>query len=174
MEFNALIEMRIYPILRKYGFKVAEEFRNVVRFQSSAMEVNIVFNDYDRSPLIEIGKKGDTLYPLNDDAIKRLWDFKLPIEQVTSEKFVQNLSILFEAKEGAEILNGNVKPLINIIAQQSEAYTSELLQKQVLEAASRAWNANDYAAFIENIEKIGLSKIPQSYQLKYKIAKQKL
>lgn len=64
--------------------------------------------------------------------------------------------------------------LKSILSQESENYTSELMQKQVLEAASKAWEANDYLSFVDSIDKIGISKIPQSYQLKYKIAKQKL
>lgn len=175
MEFNILVKTQLLPILQMYGFEIVEEFKNIIRFQSSVMKVNLVFNDYDKSHLVELGRQGETLYPLNDNAVKELWGSSaLPIEQVTSKIFVQNLSLLFETKEGIEILKGNVSLLKSIISQQSEDYTSEIMQKQALEIASRAWEANDYVTFIESIEEIGISKIPQSYQLKYKIAKQKL
>lgn len=175
MEFNTLVKTYLSPILQKYGFEIAEDIKNIVRFQSSVMKVNLVFNDYDKSHFVEIGRQGETLYPLNDNAGKELWGSSaLPIEQVTSKVFVQNLSLLFETKEGIEILKGNVSLLKSILSQESENYTSELMQKQVLEAASKAWEANDYLSFVDSIDKIGISKIPQSYQLKYKIAKQKL
>lgn len=174
MEFNKLVRTQLYPILQKYGFEIAEEFKNIVRFQSSVIKVNVVFDDYDKSHLVEIGKQGETVYPLNDNAIKNLFSSQLSIEQVTSEVFVHNLSLLFEQQKGVEIIKGNVEPLENFIKQQSEHYTSELLQRQALETASKAWESNDYVAFVVSIDKIGFSKMPHSYQLKYKIAKQKL
>lgn len=174
MEFNTLVKTYLLPILRKYGFQATEEFRNIVHFQSSNMKVNLVFNDYDKSHLVEIGRQVETLYPLNDNMVKELWGSSaLPIEQVTSKVFVQNLSFLFETKEGIEILKGNVSLLNSIFSQESENYTFELMKKQILEAATKAWDANDYLSFVDSIDKIGISKIPQSYQLKYKIAKQK-
>lgn len=175
MEFNTLVKAQLFPIFQKYGFRIAEEFKNILRFQSSVMKVNLVFNDYDKSHLVELGRQGETLYPLNNNAVKALWgSFALPVEQVTSEIFVQNLFLLFETKEGVEILKGNISLLESAISQQSKNYTSELLLNQELEISAKAWAVNDYAAFVESIDKIGVSKIPQSYQLKYKIAKQKL
>lgn len=175
MEFNTLVKAHLSPIFQKYGFEIAEEMKNIVRFQSSIMKVNLVFNDYDKSHFLEIGRQGEILYPLNDNVVKELWGSSaLPIEQVTLKTFVQNLSLIFETKEGAEILKGNIGLLKDILNQESEKYTSELMQKQALEAASKAWEAMDYLAFVENINKIEIDKIPQSYQLKYKIAKQKL
>ena len=53
-------------------------------------------------------------------------------------------------------------------------YTAELIERQALETASCAWKSNDFDAFVTSIDKIGIDKTPQSYQLKYKIAKQKL
>lgn len=174
MEFNKLVRIQLFPILQKYGFGIAEELKNIVRFQSSIMKVNVVFNDYDKSYFVEIGKHGETLYPLNDNAVKELFSSELSIEQVTLETFVQNLSLLFEQQKGIEMLKGNVDPLSNLIKQQAEYYTSELVGRQTLDTASKAWETNDYKTFIKIIDKIGVDKIHQSYQLKYKIAMQKL
>ena len=174
MEFNALVKTRLFPILQKYGFEIEIELKNILRFQSPVMKVNIVFNLYDRSFLVEIGKRDETLYSLNDYVVKELFNSSLSVEQVTSETFVQNLSMLFATQEGIEILLGNVKSLKSIMIRQSDNYTFELLLKQALEISIKAWEANDYAAFINSIDKIGISKLPQSFRLKYKIAKQKL
>lgn len=174
MEFNKLVRTQLFPILQKYGFEIVEEFKNIVRFQSSVMKVNVVFNNYDKSHLVEIGKRGEALYSLNDNAVKELFSSELSIEQVTLEIFVQNLSLLFKQQKGVEILKGSIEPLDNFIKLQSEHYTSELVKRQALEAASKAWKANDYITFVKSIDKIGIDKIPQSYLLKYKIAMQKL
>lgn len=174
MEFNTLVKTQLFTILQKYGFEIAEEFKNILRFQSSGIKVNVVFNRYDGAFLVEIGKQDNELYPLNDYVVKELFHSSLSVEQVTPEIFVQNLSAIFCTPEGIELLQGNVKPMKSIAIQQSDNYTSELLLNQGLEVASKAWEAKNYIAFVESINKIGISKIPQSYQLKYKIAKQKL
>jgi hypothetical protein len=174
MEFNILVKTQLFPILQKYGFDIAEEFKNIIRFQSSAMKVNVAFNDYEKSNFIEIGRQNEVLHPLNDNAIKIIFNSELHIEQVTPEIFVQNLSIIFQQKEGVEILNGDIKHLVEFIEKESNDYTFELVQQQTLETASRAWERNDYKAFIKSIDEIDIEKAPQSYQLKYKIAKQKL
>lgn len=133
MEFNKLVKERLFPILQRNGFEIAEEFKNIVRFQSSNVKVNVVFNDYDKSHLIEIGKKGDTLYPLNNDAIKKIWGCDLTIERVSSDVFVQNLSLLFAQTEGIEILKGNLKHFEDFITKQSEKYTSEFIQGDTID-----------------------------------------
>lgn len=111
MEFNTLVKTRFFSILQKYGFEIEEEFENVLRFQSPVMKVNIVFNPYDKSFLVEIGKRNETLYPLDNYVVKELFNSSLSLEQVTPEIFVQNLSTLFATQEGSEILQGNVKIL---------------------------------------------------------------
>ena len=174
MEFNTFVKMQFFPILQKYGFEIVEEFKNILRFQSSIMKVNIVFNEYDKSCFVEIGKLGEILYPLNDNVTKKLFNLSLSLEQVTPEVFVYNLSILFRTEKGVKILEGNVGLLKRIIDQQAKNYTSELIHEQVLESASKAWDANDYIMFVNIIDKIGINNVPYSYQLKYKIAKQKL
>lgn len=174
MKFNALVKTHFFPILQKHGFEIAEEFKNILKFQSSVMKINVVFNEYDNSPLVEIGKRGETLFPLNDNSIKELFNSSLTVEKVTPDFFVKNLSTLFETKEGAEILKGNVTSFIKFKLLEINNYNTELMRNQTLEAASKAWEANEYVSFIKHIEEIGISNTPKAYQLKYKIAKQKL
>jgi hypothetical protein len=171
MDFNILVKTQLFPIFQKYGFEIKEEFKNILRFQSSIIEINIVFNNYEKSCCISIGKNGDPLYELRNNAVKELFNSSLSIEQITPEAFVQNLSILFETKEGNEILKGNIE---KIKISEDENYTSELIRRQVLNVASKAWRNNDYITFVKSIDTIGVNYIPQSYLLKYKIAKQKI
>jgi hypothetical protein len=174
MKFNQLIKTHILPILQKYGFEISEEFKNIIRFQSSVVEINIVYNNREKSCYISMGRKGASfLCPLNDKAVKNLFGSELSIEKTASAVFVRNLSLLFEQPKGIDLLKGNVEPLENFIRQQSAYYTAELIRKQALETASKAWETNDYITFVESMDKIDISKIPRSYQLKYTIAKRK-
>lgn len=44
MEFNTLVKTHLLPVLQKYAFEISEESKNIVRFQSSVMQVNLAFN----------------------------------------------------------------------------------------------------------------------------------
>jgi hypothetical protein len=174
MEFNKLVKEELLPILQNEGFEVVEELNNIIRFSSSNMEIGIVYSDYERSNFIEIGKRDEVLYPLNDSVVKNIFNSKLQISQVTPEVFVKNLVSLFTQKEGSEILKGNIKHLVKFIEQESSNYTGDLIQRQTLETASKAWEKKNYKGFIKSIDEIGIEKLPHAYQLKYKIAKQKV
>ncbi|MEY3499017.1 MAG: hypothetical protein RL308_686 [Bacteroidota bacterium] len=174
MEFNTLVKTKLFPILEKYGFGITEEFKNIIRFQSSFIEINIVYNDYEKSCYISIGKKGKSLYELRNNAIRELLNSSLLVEQVVPAVFVQNLSTLFETKEGTALLKGNIDDFVKFKISEDNHYTLELVQHQTLEAALKAWERKDYKGFVESMNEIDFENIPLSYQLKYKIAKQKL
>lgn len=174
MDFNTLVKTQLFPILQKYGFKMTEEFKNVLRFQSSVIKINIVFDEYDNSHFIEIGRLGGLLYPLNDRIIKDLFNSSLSIEHVMTETFVQNLISLFKTKDGHEILKGNINHLMTYESTGINDYNVKMLHNQALLIALKAWEAHDYVTFVKSIDNVGINNIPLSYQLKYKIAKQKL
>lgn len=174
MKFNKLVKEELLPVFQNEGFEISEEFNNIIRFTSSSMEIGVVYNSLERSNFIEIGKRDEILYPLNDSVVKNIFNSELQISQVTPVIFVTNLASLFTQKEGIEILKGNIKHLAKFIERESSNYTSELIQRQILETASKAWEKNDYKTFVKGIDEIGIEKIPQSYLLKYKIAKQKI
>ena len=174
MEFNRIVLEKLFPVLQKDGFEIVEEFQNILRFESPKMKVNVVYNEYDRSNFIELGKRGETLYQLNDSVIKRVFNSELMIDEVIPEVFVENLNDIFQQKEGAEILKGNINYLVYYIKLECHNYTNKLVQNQILNIASKAWDNKDFRSFVDNIDKIEIEKIPHSFQLKYKIAKQKL
>jgi 2,3-bisphosphoglycerate-independent phosphoglycerate mutase len=71
-------------------------------------------------------------------------------------------------------LQGNIKDLVDYVEKESSDYTFELIHRQTLDAASKAWDIKDYKNFIELIDRIDIYKVSKSFQLKYKIAKQKI
>jgi hypothetical protein len=172
MEFNTLVKSKLYPILQKYGYIISEETKNIIRFKSDTTKINIVSDDHDKTHLIEIGKQVGILYPLHDKGVRNIFSFELAIENVSLNTFIKNLAFLFEQPKGIEILKGNIKPLVDEIERESSSYTSELLQKQVLEMASKAWGRKDYKTFVKSIDELGVEKVPKSFQAKYKIARQ--
>lgn len=171
MKFNSFIREQIYHTLQKYDFKIIDISERSVKFQSFTTELNIAYNECDSTLLVEIGKLGEFLYPLNDEAIRKICNSSLPIEQVSLEVFSQNLSKFFQTKGGIKLLKGELNLLVDIVELQSENYTSKLIQEQVLEKALVCWKTNDYKGFMEYIDEIGINNVPKSYQLRYQIAK---
>ena len=59
-------------------------------------------------------------------------------------------------------------------AERSRKYTHDLLQKQNLQEADKAWSENNYKDFIRIMDQTSKVGLPASYELKYKIARKKI
>lgn len=174
MKFNILAKTKLFPTLQVHGFEIAQEFKNILLFQSSIIEINVVYNDYEKSCYISIGRRENVLYELRNNAVRELLDSSLPIEQVTPEVFIRNLSALFKTKKGIALLRGDIDDFERFKTSEDNHYTFELLLQQALEAASKAWKRKDYKGFVKQIDEIGTERILKSYQLKYNIAKKEI
>jgi len=176
MEFNQLVREKIVPLFKGYKFLVVEEYENYFRFESNFVEATISYNELDRTSLFEIGKVGESLYPLNDKLIKQVFGSDTKINQVTKEIFVDNIA-LFLKSNGSALLRDDESKLLELkifSEKESEVYTFQILQEQNLAAANKAWENGNYKEFIKIIDQTNKDKLPSSYQLKYKIAKQKI
>ena len=114
------------------------------------------------------------MYPINNKSLRVIFNSDLNIEEVRPEIFIQNLSVIFQQKESNEILKGNIGSFVDFKLEEIKDYNLMLMNKQTLEAASKAWRKSDYKEFIVIIDKSNIENLPQSYLLKYKIAKQKI
>lgn len=180
MEFNEIIINRLGTILNNEGLYLSEQFRNYLKFKSDKIVVVICQDEREKSNLLYVGRADNNQCLIDGNIIKMFFvpdsEKEFNISELSVEDFANNLFALFTGK-GRELLKENSEILFdikNFMEMKSKEYTDELLKRQALEEASKAWEANDYVAFVESIDKIGISKMPQSYQLKYKIAKQKL
>jgi hypothetical protein len=176
MEFNQLVIKNIVPLLRGHGFLVVEQYRNYFHFRSKIVEVAISYNELDRICLFEVGRINELLYPINDNLIKQVFGLDVKVTQVTKDVFVDNIASLLK-NSGLALLEGNESKLLeikNFSEKESEIYTSQVLQKQNLIAANKAWKSGNYKEFIKIVDQLDKDKLPSSYQLKYKIANQKI
>ena len=174
MEFNTQVRTNLLPILIKYVFDIVYELNNLVQLQSSNIQINLAYNIFENSNYISIGKKDGTMYPINNKSLRVIFNSDLNIEEVRPEIFIQNLSVIFQQKESNEILKGNIGSFVDFKLEEIKDYNLMLMNKQTLEAASKAWRKSDYKEFIVIIDKSNIENLPQSYLLKYKIAKQKI
>ena len=176
MEFNKLVTEKIVPLFEGRGFVVAEQHKNYFHFKSNMIEATMSYSELDKSCLFEVGKINEFLYPINDNLIKQVFDLDVKVDQVTKEIFVDNMAFILN-NSGSALLTGDESKLLEIKIygeRESQAYTFQILQEQNLEAANQAWEMCNYKEFIKIIERMDKNKLPSSYQLKYKIANQKI
>ena len=176
MDFNQLVTEQIIPLFRERNVQNVEEYKNFFRFQSAFIEVIISYNQLDGAGLFEIGKTGESLYPINDNIVKAIFGSDIKIDQQTKEVFVNNAAT-FLKREGKVILNNAVDKIEEVryfVEAESKLYTSQILARQNLKAINQMWDCGNYPEFIRLVEQTSKADLPLSYGLKYKIALKKI
>jgi hypothetical protein len=176
MEFKELVLDKLGLIFQGHGLHVAEQFKNYVKLKSDAVVIILSHDERDNSNTFEVGRSEDFLYPVNDNVVKEVFASDTVLSNVTSEDFVNNLVVFFEGV-GSAIINGDaaaLKAVENSVHKQSEEYTNQLVDKQNLDAANKAWQDGNYEKFIKYVDRISKQNLPSSFSLKYRMAQQKL
>jgi hypothetical protein len=164
----------ITPFLRRYHFRVAETYKDFVKYESEHTEISVGYDDRDHYYFTLIGNKIDNSISL--DVINLRDVFAYDVEIFIKKPFVTFFIDFFSTK-GQNILNGDLtkfKELKKNREERAERYTKELIEKQNLKAADNAWSVNNYSDFIRYLDLVNRSNLPKSYELKYSIAKDKL
>jgi len=176
MNFNQLIADKISPLLEENGFLIAETQENYFRFTSEEVKLNISYNPREKSGLMEVGKRDKMSYPLNDKLIRIIFDSPITIEgSYGADAFVDHLAVFLHG-DGFPIVKGDhvkLEEIKKFVEQESKEYTNALKLEQILQQADQAWKDEEYSEFTRLINELKKGKLPASYLLKYKIAKQK-
>lgn len=176
MEFNQLVSNRLGLIFQKHNLHVIKQFKNHVKLKSDSVIITLNHDERENSNAFYVGSNEDFLYPVDEYVLKSAFNSDLKINHVTQEVFVNNLAIFFEG-EGKPLIAGNTYALEAVekyVYKEGEAYTTQLVDKQNLDAANKAWEEGNYKDFIKYLDKTDRQKLPASYELKYKMAHQKL
>lgn len=176
MEFNQLVLNRLGLIFQKHNLHVIEQFKNHVKLKSDSVIITLNHDERENSNAFYVGGNEDFLYPVDEYVLKSAFNSDLKINNVTQEMFINNLAIFFEG-EGKPLIAGNIYALEAVekyVYKEGEVYTTQLVDKQNLDAANKAWEEGNYKDFIKYLDKTDRQKLPASYKLKYKMAHQKL
>ena len=176
MDFNQLVITKIAPLFKERGFQFIQLLKDSFEFKSAYVEGTISYNELDQTCFFEIGKKGEFLYPINDESIKQVFSSNIKIDLQAKEGWVNNIGI-FLREDGSALLRedlNKINDLKSFIERESEVYTSRILEQQNLAIASKIWEIENYSEFIRLLDQINKDTLPLSYQLKYKLAKQRL
>lgn len=172
MKFNELIQFVLEPIFAKYGFHMESHSSNEVLYKSSHLEIRIVYNPWEKSSILWLGRDNHDKVEVTNELLKEVFKSDIKLALLPEDKFINNIRLFFE-NEGKLFLENNQRMIEEIEAyskKRNEEYTNDLILRQTLELANNAWENKNLSVFIELINRIGLSKIPESYIMKYNIA----
>lgn len=176
MNFNQLISNKLSPLLTKHGLIITQQSDYTTKFESEELAITLSHSTREGSNTLWIdSKKPQKSIEIDDQAMKAFFHSDLKLNGLTKENFINNV-LLFFGREGKELLKANSISLINLgnyDEQRSEKFTSNVVHKQYLKAANKAWENKNYSDFIRYIDKVGKNNLDASFKQKYKIAQQK-
>jgi hypothetical protein len=180
MKFNEVVLDKLGPIFQEYNLFIVDQFENYIKLKSDHLVISITHDEKENANLLYMGVSEDTQHLIDYNIIKNILgsniEEDLIIPELTINDFVDNLRVFFK-KEKDLFLEKNktrLKLIENYSTKVSLNYTEEILQKQILVFIDKAWEEGNYKAFIEYLDKIDRKKIPHSYELKYRIASNKI
>ena len=176
MEFNQLISIKLHSLFTEHGMEIIEQSKNIVRYESAVLHISLVHNPRENSSNLWVGRKHFNVVEINNQVMQEYFNSDLKLSNLPQETFVNNV-FLFFIGEGERLLEGNERALVGLEQfneQRGLEYTVNLVEKQNLEAANKAWKDGNYSDVIKYLEKINKDDLPESFKQKYKIAQQKL
>lgn len=176
MSFNQLISEKLHPLFTEHGLEVTEHMTNIVSYQSTKLYVSLVHNPRENSNTLWVGKSHSDTVEIDNHLMRDYYDSDLKLSNLSQDDFVKNV-FLFFLGDGEKLLTGNESDLISLgkfSEKRSEEYTENLLEKQSLDAANRAWKEGNYLDVIKHLKSVNEENLPASYKQKYKIAQKRL
>jgi len=164
----------ITPFLRQYNFRIAESSKDFVKYESEQAEISVGYDERDQHYFTLIGNKIDNSISL--DVVNLSDVFAYDIEIFIKQSFVDFFLNFFSTK-GYNLLKGDLTKFNELKRnrkERAERYTKELIEQQNLDAADNAWSLKNYSDFIRYLDLVEKRNLPNSYELKYSIAKNKL
>lgn len=176
MKFNQLISEKLHSLFIEYGLEITEQLKDIVRYESAVLHISLVHNPRENSNTLWVGRKYFNAVEVNNQIMQEYFNSGLKLDNLPQGKFITNV-FLFFIGEGEKLLEGHENVLAGLEKfneQRSLEYTVNLMEKQNLEAANKAWKDGNYWDVIKYLEKIHEDDLPESFKQKYKIAQQRI
>ena len=144
MDFSKIVLEYLQPLFVKYDLKIVEQNTNYLKLICDTLVVGISNNNFERSNTLWIGDTNSREYPIEIDnqVLKEVFNSDLELSQIPTETFIKNLLTFFDT-EGRPLIMGDKKiihDLEQFDAERSRKYTHDLIQKQNLQEADKAWS----------------------------------
>lgn len=176
IDFNNLVIEMMGSIFEKYNLRIVDEYKGNVKVKSPSVVIVIARSEREGFNYFYIGRAEDSSVLVDDDIMLKVFNSNIKIERLPIEQFLTNLNNFFNA-EGRNLLlceQEYFTRLEEFDRRKSKEYTARLEEERLLGIADRAWAEKDYKNFVQCLEKIEMGNLLPSYQLKYKIARNKI
>jgi hypothetical protein len=177
MEFDKKVLETLQSTIRKNRLQIEFPFKNCIELSSDHLLIRIVRNDREYANNLWIKPltvNGETV-EIDDYVMKHHFNSELKISNVPVDEFISNVKEFLEdpAYNVLQYNSNDFTGLIEFNKKRSFEYSKQLQNNRILNEANTAWSKKDYASFIKLINKIDSFDLPNSYQLKLKIALKK-
>ena len=169
MNFEETIKP-LTELLLSNSFSIQINQQNLIEYSSKSTTLRIAYSHLEYCFNIWVGQSRDTLTELRPKVLEEFFNDDTFKFQTTLT--VENL-ISFLKGSGKNLLSGDTKILRKLdeySLQASRNYTQQIIKRQNIDQADKAWTQKDYANFVKYIDQIQTDLLPPSYLKKYKIA----
>lgn len=176
MEFNKLISQKLQSLFKEHGLKITEQSKYIMRYESNELVISLSHNSRENSNTLWVGGKNFNEVEIDNQIMQEHFSSDLKLSNLPQEIFVNNVFLFFMG-DGEKLLEGNERALVSLDKfneQRSQKYTANLVEKQNLEEANKAWKDGNFSDVIKYLETINTDDLPESFKQKYKIALRKL
>jgi len=175
MEFVQTIIEKIGSLFDRYSIEVVEKRDDYLKLKSPCLIMRIVHNSLEKSNTLWIGRNGNgNEIEVDNDVLFTFFKLEMKLSQVTMTNFISNLRIFID-EDPRGIFSCNPKVLRELEEYhliRSHRYTKQLLDKQKLQAAIKAWDDGNYRRFVNLLDELSDVDLPKSFKLKYQIAQE--
>lgn len=173
MDIFDLAKEKLIPIFQSQGFEVVEESVGFVHLESPEVSVRMAQDPRESCGALFIGRKGGEHYELHRENLRSLFHVDLTVWD-SSEIYLAKLGEFFQSEQGRAFLGGDLEDLVAVEQDRAAKYNRDLMDFQHTRSASQAWDAGNYAEFLELSVKISEERLTKSMLKKIEIAKRSL
>lgn len=173
MNFEEAIKP-LTELLLSNNFSIQTNRHNLIEYSSKSTTIRIGYSHLEYSLNIWVGQSTSRLTELTPKVVQEF--FKDSTFKFQSTLTIENL-ISFLKGSGKTLLSGDTKILRELdeySLQASKSYTLQIITRQNIDDADKAWTQKDYVNFVKYVDQIQMDLLPPSYLKKYKIAMDKI
>jgi hypothetical protein len=163
----------VSPFFLDHKFSIVENSSDYIRYEYENLGIYISHDWRDNSISVFISRNREHIAELTDEILRDF--FKDETRLRNNDSFAADL-INFLSGKGKALLENDFTTIARLRScthQSARTYTADLLKRQYLRAADIAWEMKNYAAFIEQLNKIPEGSLSKTYQMKYQYALKK-
>jgi len=172
MNFNKVVKDKLDLLMSDNNFDLTEQFEDSVRYENNGLYLSFCHNLREKSNIFWVGRDKGIPIEMSNRILNQVFNCNIKIETTSVTKFISNV-YNFLITDGISLLKANEKVYFELektVEKQSKEYTSQLKERQYLEAAEKAWRNKNYSDVLKNLNKVDENRLSDSFKKKYNIA----